>query len=146
ITNRLRTFHKRAKFSPSNISLAYAGFYYDCTLDITTCYSCGRSFKNWPADSNPWIEHAYYTPMCTHIRMYAGINFNLIGAQSKDDLMVEQNSMLKTKLMCVVCYTNERDILLLPCCHLVTCYKCTSQITLCPICRKQFTNLTKVFR
>jgi hypothetical protein len=36
---------------------------------------------------------------------------------------------------CVVCLTNRKDMILLPCRHLCVCSSCFSHITQCPVCR-----------
>merc|ERR1712129_412304 len=41
---------------------------------------------------------------------------------------------------CVVCFSKQRAILLLPCRHLATCHKCTvllRRMGKCPLCRQQ---------
>ncbi len=39
------------------------------------------------------------------------------------------------KVTCVVCLSAERNVLLLPCKHLVLCSGCASQVSACPMCR-----------
>lgn len=36
---------------------------------------------------------------------------------------------------CVICFTNPRNVLVLPCRHLVACGSCVNNIIMCPICR-----------
>ena len=46
----------------------------------------------------------------------------------------------KRKLMdevCLVCYNNLRDTLLLPCNHLILCRECATTLRNCPICRQE---------
>lgn len=47
-------------------------------------------------------------------------------------------SVRREELLCVVCLTNEREIILLPCGHVCICKTCSGsmQTKLCPICRK----------
>ena len=39
------------------------------------------------------------------------------------------------KVTCVVCLSAERNVLLLPCKHLVLCAACASKVSVCPVCR-----------
>ena len=39
------------------------------------------------------------------------------------------------KVTCVVCFSAERNVLLLPCKHLVLCSACASKVSACPMCR-----------
>lgn len=54
-------------------------------------------------------------------------------------------------LMCTVCLTNKRDILIMPCNHTLMCDECTKTsisthgLKDCPMCRKKIHNIQKVF-
>lgn len=90
-----------------------------------------------------------------------------LAASKKTISLLKQNLQLKTgqveeyekiqslkselsyqaRVQCVVCMDAERSVVLKPCNHLVTCGKCTEQITgngsnKCPVCRKQITDFT----
>jgi hypothetical protein len=39
------------------------------------------------------------------------------------------------KVTCIVCLSAERNVLLLPCKHLVLCSGCAAKVTACPLCR-----------
>ena len=39
------------------------------------------------------------------------------------------------KVTCVVCLSAERNVLLLPCKHLVLCSACAAKVSVCPLCR-----------
>jgi hypothetical protein len=55
---------------------------------------------------------------------------------------------LQIKTTCVICQTNVRNIVFAPCNHLVACIKCSKDPNMgdkCPLCRKQFTSITRVF-
>lgn len=53
----------------------------------------------------------------------------------------------ENKITCVICQSNERKILFSPCNHLATCIACSKNTLLknCPLCRKEFDKLTRVF-
>ena len=47
-----------------------------------------------------------------------------------------ERKAMQEKWMCKVCFEREVSILLQPCNHAVTCGRCASLITACPICRR----------
>jgi hypothetical protein len=70
------------------------------------------------------------------------------------DDVLEENSKIRSniqemenKITCVICQSNERKILFSPCNHLATCITCSKNSLLknCPLCRKEFDKLTRVF-
>lgn len=55
---------------------------------------------------------------------------------------------LENKITCVVCLDNLRNIMFSPCNHLATCISCSKNFLLgkkCPICRKEFNSIIRVF-
>ncbi|ADO00375.1 hypothetical protein WIV_gp032 [Wiseana iridescent virus] len=66
----------------------------------------------------------------------------------EENLKVAQNIQdLETKITCVVCQSNVRNIIFKPCNHLATCITCSKHPLLkkCPLCRKVFDDTTRVF-
>ena len=49
-----------------------------------------------------------------------------------------------TKL-CKICYTNEFNTAFFPCGHVVACAKCASSVDRCPMCRKSFERVMRVY-
>lgn len=47
--------------------------------------------------------------------------------------------------LCKICYADEYNTAFLPCGHVVACAKCASSVSKCPVCRKPFTNVMRVF-
>ncbi|XP_017101434.2 death-associated inhibitor of apoptosis 1 [Drosophila bipectinata] len=47
--------------------------------------------------------------------------------------------------MCKICYGAEYNTAFLPCGHVVACAKCASSVTKCPLCRKPFTDVMRVY-
>lgn len=47
--------------------------------------------------------------------------------------------------LCKICYTNEYNTAFYPCGHVVACAKCASSVTTCPVCRKPFDNLIRIY-
>lgn len=46
---------------------------------------------------------------------------------------------------CVVCWTEKKSVLFLPCRHLCSCKACADKTTQCPLCRKTIQQKTDVF-
>ena len=53
------------------------------------------------------------------------------------------------KNLCKICFTEERNCIFQPCCHLATCEDCSKAILEknmnCPICRKEITDYKKIY-
>lgn len=47
--------------------------------------------------------------------------------------------------LCKICYANEYNTAFLPCGHVVACAKCASSVTKCPLCRKPFADVMRVY-
>ncbi|XP_017862779.1 PREDICTED: death-associated inhibitor of apoptosis 1 [Drosophila arizonae] len=47
--------------------------------------------------------------------------------------------------LCKICYAAEYNTAFLPCGHVVACAKCASSVTKCPLCRKPFTDVMRVY-
>jgi hypothetical protein len=55
---------------------------------------------------------------------------------------------LETRITCVVCQINVRNTIFSPCNHLATCISCAKNSLLgkkCPLCRKMFDNVARIF-
>jgi hypothetical protein len=66
----------------------------------------------------------------------------------KENLKVKNNLQdLETKITCVVCQSNVRNVIFKPCHHLATCISCSknSMLNFCPLCRKKFESAIRVF-
>ena len=46
---------------------------------------------------------------------------------------------------CCVCMNSEKNCVIYPCAHLVTCFNCTEKLTECPVCKKKITNFNRVY-
>ena len=65
---RLTTFKTWPPSIPlPTTTMAAAGFFYEGIGDRVTCYSCGKSLKNWKSSDNPWAEHHRHSPICVHL-------------------------------------------------------------------------------
>lgn len=47
--------------------------------------------------------------------------------------------------LCKICYTSEYNTVFVPCGHVIACGKCASSMTTCPLCRKNFDNILRIF-
>jgi hypothetical protein len=67
----------------------------------------------------------------------------------KDNLKVKESIQnLETKITCVVCQSNVRNTIFIPCNHLATCISCAKNPLLgkkCPLCRKVFQSTSRIF-
>jgi hypothetical protein len=66
----------------------------------------------------------------------------------KENAKVKSNIQeMENRITCIICQSNERKVLFSPCNHLATCIACSKNTLLknCPLCRKQFDKLTRVF-
>nr|AAW21999.1 inihibitor of apoptosis-1 like protein [Aedes aegypti] len=66
----------------------------------------------------------------------------MVGCSSDED---EPNRKLDTSRTCKICYVNEYNTAFSPCGHVVACAKCASSVTKCPLCRKPFTNVMRIY-
>jgi hypothetical protein len=64
---------------------------------------------------------------------------------------IERHINSVDRIKCIICITNNRDSVILPCGHLIGCYSCLDNLfknynreKTCPICRNQCINYTKV--
>lgn len=56
-----------------------------------------------------------------------------------------QDSKLCDSRLCKICYSSEYNTAFFPCGHVVACTKCASSVTKCPLCRKPFEKVMRVF-
>lgn len=66
----------------------------------------------------------------------------MVGCSSDED---EPNRKSDTSRTCKICYVNEYNTAFSPCGHVVACAKCASSVTKCPLCRKPFTNVMRIY-
>lgn len=48
-------------------------------------------------------------------------------------------------IQCIVCFTNKKKMLFLPCSHVATCYNCSKKLIECPVCRQKIKEKKQVF-
>uniref|UniRef100_A0A1I8P7I0 RING-type domain-containing protein n=1 Tax=Stomoxys calcitrans TaxID=35570 RepID=A0A1I8P7I0_STOCA len=55
------------------------------------------------------------------------------------------SAVTQEEKLCKICYVNEYNTAFLPCGHVVACAKCASSVTKCPMCRKPFADIMRVY-
>ncbi|KAG8376019.1 hypothetical protein BUALT_Bualt09G0019400 [Buddleja alternifolia] len=69
----------------------------------------------------------------------------LLLEQEKSDMAAKEADTAKSAWSCRVCLSNEVDVTLIPCGH-VLCRRCTSAVSRCPFCRLQVSKTMRIFR
>lgn len=56
-------------------------------------------------------------------------------------------TVLKAALDCIICLDNQRDIILMPCHHLIMCHGCTGALKdfKCPMCKMSIQSIERVY-
>jgi hypothetical protein len=62
-------------------------------------------------------------------------NNNLAELNKKNETILNENEDLQDKYYCKICYTKNKNIVVEPCCHFISCRECSEKFTNCPICR-----------
>eukprot|EP01017_Pseudomicrothorax_dubius_P046760 TRINITY_DN8286_c0_g2_i1.p1 TRINITY_DN8286_c0_g2~~TRINITY_DN8286_c0_g2_i1.p1 ORF type:complete len:395 (+),score=75.26 TRINITY_DN8286_c0_g2_i1:325-1509(+) len=61
-------------------------------------------------------------------------------------LAQREKAELANENVCVICYEAERDTVLIPCRHQVTCLRCAKKLDACPICRLGITESWRTYK
>ena len=65
---------------------------------------------------------------------------------SKQEIPLQETlTHIQDDRMCKLCITNEANIVLIPCGHLLVCKHCAASIIKCPVCRCKIKQLVKVY-
>lgn len=140
--------------------LAEAGFFYTGQGDKTKCFYCDGGLKDWENDDVPWEQHARWFDRCAFVQLVKGRDYVqkvlteacLIPApkdetetpQPKDPSNVEETNVDDSKI-CKICYAEERNVVFIPCGHVVACAKCALATNKCPMCRRIFQNAVRLY-
>lgn len=62
-----------------------------------------------------------------------------------NDKNQKENVKLNDSRLCKICYVNEYNTVFLPCGHILACAKCAASQTKCPLCRKQFESINRIY-
>lgn len=89
------------------------------------------------------IEQNASTPAASMTPILKSIESSIQSSQSLSN-PCDQFKGSDSKL-CKICYSNEYNTVFVPCGHIVACAKCASSVTACPLCRKRFDNVMRIF-
>lgn len=100
--------------------------------------SVKRKYANISAMEQNVLASASMTPILKTIES---------SIQSSQSLLLDPNDQSKANdsKLCKICYSNEYNTVFVPCGHIVACAKCASSVTACPLCRKRFDNVMRIF-
>ncbi len=155
---RLESFKNWPKLAQNPEEMASAGFYYTGLGDQVKCFTCHQTFKMWYPSDKPLLRHALEAPGCSYLFpfMHDEMFQNRLETyekmkkqearvreQRKDEIDLACAATAENQLKCRICYCNEINTLLLPCCH-VTCASCTTELNNCPMCRRPFNSYARI--
>ncbi len=60
-------------------------------------------------------------------------------------VLEEENQRLKNERLCVICITQDKNVLFLPCAHLTSCLECSESLPHCPLCRSEIQARIRTF-
>lgn len=72
-----------------------------------------------------------------------GDNLEDTGNRNAENAPVEEEEE-EEEAPCIVCFTDERDVIFLPCRHRAVCSDCFSHMDTCPVCRSSVREVVKV--
>lgn len=103
-------------------------------------FDCPLIYKHNNVLYNPeefvTLSFNYYNSMPCNLR-----DKNLkLSLNRKISFEATANKKTNKKNLCVICFANKADIVILQCRHLITCKECIMKISKCPICRIDFQN------
>lgn len=157
--SRLRTFEDWCITSPTHHSLAIAGFYADPRRqiyhassseeflmdDVVRCFHCGVAVHGWNFWDIPLLDHYYYsrssTP-CKYVDSMVRGYFENKWTQSEEKIEVLDTA---EDNQCIVCKTNPRQLLFVPCLHIAVCTECGEKIDECCVCRRKLFKSIRVY-
>lgn len=107
---------RKATFKNKNIAEIWAdcGFFQD--NNTFKCFYCGVEKNVLTLNCCPWRNHYMWNPTCDFVRLKKGV--------------LKQSN-------CLVCFENEKNVLFLPCRHLIVCSVCVEKLKNCVLCRNQ---------
>ncbi|KAL0830583.1 hypothetical protein ABMA28_002732 [Loxostege sticticalis] len=164
---RLRTFNdwpRCMRQKPED--LAEAGFFYTGQGDKTKCFYCDGGLKDWENDDVPWEQHARWFDRCAYVQLVKGREYVqkvlteacLVPAPKDEAGAVgpapvqtttanekEEDNTIDDSKICKICYVEERNVVFVPCGHVVACAKCALATDKCPMCRRTFQNAVRLY-
>uniref|UniRef100_A0A6B2LWW0 RING-type domain-containing protein n=1 Tax=Arcella intermedia TaxID=1963864 RepID=A0A6B2LWW0_9EUKA len=65
--------------------------------------------------------------------------------QVMKETMKKMESYMQEKQACVVCLTDKKAMVFVPCGHMSCCVNCSGRVSTCPVCRAAISQKVKVF-
>lgn len=151
------------------LDMVDAGFFYTGQGDRVICYFCNGKLKDWPPEDKPWEEHARWFKSCLYVLIMKGEEYvqNIHSRMYKnpapgDDCCKTSTSPVSSKecyksnekrttrtattIICKICLEEDVNTCFTPCGHAVACAKCALSIyNKCPMCRKVYTNIMRLY-
>ena len=57
----------------------------------------------------------------------------------------KNNQNCQPSLLCKICYSEEKNILFIPCKHVAVCKQCSIPLSACPICRRTIVDTIRIY-
>lgn len=148
---RLKTFNKWP-FSHihSGDKLAKAGFYYAIKYNILLCAFCHVKLCNLKKDDDIMKIHENLAfSACKYINCLKTKSLKatkklspFLKLKKKSCLILADSS---DQYRCKICFEEKLDVLFIPCNHIITCSKCSSKLSQCPVCREDIVGSITVY-
>ena len=159
VDQRLQTFQSwpAENKGPRPLELAVSGFFYTGEEDHVQCFSCKLKLHNWEEGEIAWVEHSKWKPYCSylylikdHQSIYHTHRQFCKKREGKDLTELELKAQRYLALEgppqyninnedptypCIICLTQERNIDLKPCNHVIICSYCAPSLKKCPLCQ-----------
>jgi len=102
------------------------------------------------AKSQERLLHYYQnTIMPEYTQMKEEIQLLRSSVKKHSDDLDKQNREVETKLKCTICFENDREIIFIPCNHLLHCAFCDKNFHKnnknCPICRTPIQQISRIY-
>ncbi|UJZ89032.1 iap-3 [Erannis ankeraria nucleopolyhedrovirus] len=164
VNSRLATFKNWPRsLTQTPEELSEAGFYYTGFGDMVKCYYCDGGLKDWERGDIPWEQHAIHFQRCFYLLLIKGQNYvekivselfvipaspitnNEKEINPIDDCGDTENDYDKD--LCIICFSNKRDICYNPCGHVIACAKCVLSLKSkkCFMCKKEYSDVVKCY-
>lgn len=155
-------YKKRQEFARAGFFFTHSSYGYE-----VTCFYCGLVLCNVFSQTNAWVEHCTYQPLCPFVRinkssrfikncttkLRPGLhtqeqinNYAILAKEAQNEAKEEENAKsIDTELnLCNACKLAVREYSFIPCSHLVCCKRCVTAFTECIICRQKIVGYQRI--
>lgn len=142
--DRLQTYKNFTKKDIIVLLVKY-GFYYLGNEDDVKCSWCNGIFTKWENIEKLLIKHKEQNSICAEKNIIY-INELESGLQKIDiEDIKNENEKLKNLSICIICKTESRQLLFLPCRHVICCKICGDNTLFCYICNEMILGVVDIF-